>query len=153
MVMLDSITYIHWLIVGLVLLGLELAGATMGYLLCLGLSALVVGLVKWIVPSLSWELQLISFAVFALFTTWLWWRYRKQIYREDNKTNLLNRRMDQLVGKTTRLEEAVDVGSCRIKLGDTYWSAKASTAIAAGSRVKVVDVDGHILTIEPVDAD
>lgn len=62
----------------------------------------------------------------------------------------LNQKDKQLIGQTSRLEEDVHAGSCRIVLGDTTWSAKSAVDIEKGKLVRVVSVDGIILTIEPV---
>ena len=49
------------------------------------------------------------------------------------------------------LFRSVIAGSCRIVLGDTTWSAKSLQDIAKGTLIRVVAVDGIILTIEPMD--
>ncbi|USD64583.1 NfeD family protein [Vibrio sp. SCSIO 43136] len=147
--LLEQMNHWHWIALGLVLLGGELVGAA-GYLLWIGLSAITVGLVKLGLP-ISWELQWISFAVISLFTTWLWWRYQAKKDRQSESEGTLNQREKQLIGQTTRLEQDVEVGRCRIRLGDTTWSAQTDQAIAAGTLVKVTAVDGILVTIEPAE--
>ncbi len=146
--LLSQVNHWHWIAFGLVLLSGELIG-TAGYFLWLGISAILVGLLFTLLP-MSWQLQWITFASFSLVTTWGWWRYqyKKDVQSEANSS--LNQREKQLVGKITRLEEDVQEGNCRIRLGDTTWSARTHKDIAAGTLVKVVDVDGIVVTIEPV---
>ncbi|MEZ9059639.1 NfeD family protein [Vibrio pelagius] len=146
--LLDQVNHWHWLAFGLLLLGLELLG-TAGYFLWIGISAMIVGALLGILP-LSWQMQWLSFASFSLITTWLWWRRQLKSDRKSDKARVLNQRDKQLIGKTTRLEDAIQKGQCRIRLGDTTWSAIAETDIAAGSEVVVTAVDGIVLTIAPV---
>ncbi|PSW20611.1 NfeD family protein [Photobacterium sanctipauli] len=144
--LLEQMNVWHWLALGLVLLLLELLG-TAGYLLWLGLSAMLVGLVLFLVP-ISWEMQWVSFAVFSLFTTWLWWRYQHKKDRVGDDARSLNQRTEQLVGQTCVLNEDFSIGQGRLQLGDTTWSAKSEANIPAGTLVEVVRVEGIVLVIE-----
>ncbi len=146
--LLNHVNYWHWIAFGLLLLSGELLGAA-GYFLWLGISAILIGVIFTFLP-MSWQLQWVSFAVFSLITTWGWWRYQHKKDVTCEAEGSLNQREKQLIGKTTRLEENIQAGSCRIKLGDTTWSARSHSDISAGTVVKVVSVDGIIVTIEPV---
>ncbi|MBD1559151.1 NfeD family protein [Vibrio sp. S9_S30] len=146
---LNQMNHWHWIALGLVLLCGELLG-TAGYLLWIGISAILVGFVKLLIP-ISWELQWVCFAVFSLVTTWLWWRYQhKKDVLDEEETNL-NQRDKQLVGQITRLEEDIQAGKCRIRMGDTTWSAVSDQPLSAGTTVKVTAVDGIVLTIKAVE--
>lgn len=144
--LLDSINYWHWLALGLLLLAAELLGAA-GYLLWLGLSALLVGTLLALVP-LSWQLQWTSFSSFSLITTWLWWRRQLTHDKQSDEQRDLNQKQKQLVGQVIKLDEDFPAGKGRIKVGDTTWTAKSETLLTAGTVVKVIAVDGIILTIE-----
>lgn len=144
--LLDSINYWHWLALGLLLLAAELLGAA-GYLLWLGLSALLVGTLLALVP-LSWQLQWTSFGSFSLITTWLWWRRQLTHDKQSDEQRDLNQKQKQLVGQVIKLDEDFPAGKGRIKVGDTTWTAKSETLLTAGTVVKVIAVDGIILTIE-----
>lgn len=146
--LLDQVNHWHWLAFGLLLLGLELLG-TAGYFLWIGISAMIVGALLGALP-LSWQMQWLSFASFSLITTWLWWRRQLKSDRKSDKARVLNQRDKQLIGKTTRLEDDIQKGKCRIRLGDTTWSAITATDITAGTEVVVTAVDGIVLIIAPV---
>ncbi len=146
---LSQMNHWHWIALGLVLLCGELLG-TAGYLLWIGISAILVGFVKLLLP-ISWEFQWVCFAVFSLATTWLWWRYQfKKDALDEKKTNL-NQRDKQLIGQVTRLEEDIKAGRCRIRMGDTTWSAISEHPLNAGTTIKVTAVDGIVLTIEAIE--
>lgn len=146
--LLEQMNHWHWLAFGLLLLAAELLG-TAGYFLWLGISAILVGLIFSIL-QVSWQLQWVSFGVFSLITTWLWWRRQFKQDKKSDQQRELNQREKQLIGMTTRLEEDVQAGDCRIKLGDTTWSARCDQDISKGTQIRVIDVDGIILFIEPI---
>lgn len=146
--LLDNITFWHWLALGFGLLAVELLG-TAGYFLWLGLSALIVGGLLAILP-MSWQLQWLSFATFSLATTWLWWRQQWKKDKEDDLSRDLNQKYKQLIGKTVTIDQNFSVGLNRIHIADTTWSAQCEKEIPAGTRVKIVAVDGIILVIEPI---
>lgn len=147
--LLDSINHWHWLAFGLALLAIELLG-TAGYFLWLGLSALIVGVLLTLVP-ISWQLQWVAFAAFALITTWLWWRRQFKADKKSDAQRDLNQKHKQLIGQIVRLEEDFPAGKGRIRVGDTTWSAQAELDISSGQQVKITAVNGIILTIKPIE--
>lgn len=144
--LLEQVNFWHWIAFGLVLLLLELLG-TAGYLLWLGLSALLVGAILSVVP-MSWSLQWLTFAVFSLFSTWLWWRYQHRKDSADDQSRTLNQRTEQMIGQTCILEQPLPVSQGRIRLGDTSWLAKTDKPLEAGTLVEVVAVDGIVLIVQ-----
>ncbi len=143
--LLHSINYWHWLALGLVLLASELLG-TAGYLLWLGISAILVGILLTVMP-ISWQLQWVSFASFSLITTWLWWRKQNQSDKESDAVRTLNQKDKQLIGKLITVEHDIVIGTNRIKVGDTTWAAIASEEIKAKTTIEIVDIDGITLKI------
>nr|WP_282437152.1 NfeD family protein [Vibrio amylolyticus] len=145
---LESINHWHWLAFGLALLAIELLG-TAGYFLWLGISALIVGAIFTSLP-MSWQLQWVCFGVLSLITTWLWWRKQLKTDTQDDKNRDLNQKQKQLIGKTLILQEDIVVGTNRLKLGDTTWSAKSESSLEKGQKVIITKIDGIILTINKV---
>ncbi len=144
--LLSQVNYWHWLALGLLLLCGELLG-TAGYMLWLGISAMLVGILMTFIP-MSWQLQWVSFGVFSLVLTWLWWRKQLKQDASSDQQRDLNQKQKQLIGQTARLEEDILRGRCRIKLGDTTWAAQSDQDLPAGTLVKVIDVDGITLFID-----
>ncbi len=145
--LLEQVNHWHWLAFGLALLALELIG-TAGYFLWIGISAMLVGALLGVLP-IGWQMQWLSFASFSLITTWLWWRRQLSSDKQSDSTRDLNQREKQLIGRKTRLLEPVQKGNCRIKLGDSSWSAISTDDIDAGEEVEITAVDGIVLTISP----
>ncbi|MCG9639072.1 NfeD family protein [Vibrio sp. Isolate34] len=145
--LLEQVNHWHWLAFGLALLALELVG-TAGYFLWIGISAMLVGVLLGALP-LGWQMQWLSFASFSLITTWLWWRRQLSNDKQSDAGRELNQREKQLVGQTARIDTDIQKGKCRIRLGDTTWSAVTAQDLKAGTEVIVTAVDGIVLTITP----
>ena len=64
----------HWLVFAVVLLILEVMTGG-GFLLWVGISALVVGFIIWIFPGLSSPWQLLLFAIGSISSSVAWWTY------------------------------------------------------------------------------
>jgi membrane protein implicated in regulation of membrane protease activity len=58
----------------------------------------------------------------------------------------LNRRAAALVGRVFTLEKPIVDGAGTVRIGDTVWRVAGPDA-PAGSRVKIVQVDGANLTV------
>jgi len=134
----------NWLIAGLVLMAIELLAPGV-FMLWLGLAALLVGLLSFVV-AWSWQVQCLAFAVFALAALPLWRRLgRRQL--EDTDQPFLNRRTDALVGREFTLEQPIMDGAGTVRIGDTVWRV-AGPDVPAGSRVRIVAADGAALRVE-----
>jgi membrane protein implicated in regulation of membrane protease activity len=134
----------NWLIFGFILMALELAAPGV-FLFWFGLAALLVGLVSFAVHP-SWQAQLLMFAVFALAAVPLWRRLALSNNRASQSNPFLNRRTAALVGREFTLEKPIIDGAGTVRIDDTIWRVAGPDA-PAGSRVKVVRVDGANLTV------
>ena len=135
----------NWLIVGLVLVGLELLAPGV-FMLWLGLAALLVGLLSFVVPW-SWQAQLIAFSIFAIAAVPLWRRVGNARGGATDQP-FLNRRADALVGRVFTLERPIVDGSVTVRIDDTVWRVAGRDA-PAGSQVRVVAAEGASLRVEP----
>lgn len=135
-----------WFLIAVVLLGLELL-ATGVVFVWLAIAAAVVGIIHLAAPDISWEMQFVLFAVLSLVSVFAGRRLvaRHPVETEDET---LNRRGEQHIGRTFEVADAITGGSGRVKVGDGIWSAEGPDA-EAGSRVKVVAVEGTVLKVEP----
>ena len=134
----------NWLIFGFVLMALEVAAPGV-FLFWFGLAALLVGLLSFVLHP-TWQTQLLMFAVFALIAVPIWRRLAKS-QREGSASNpFLNRRAAALVGRVFTLEKPIVDGVGTVRIDDTIWRVAGPDA-PAGSRVKVVRVDGANLTV------
>ena len=144
----EQLTFWHWFGLALALLIIE-AVAFNGYLLWIGLSALIVGLLM-LMFDVGWQVQLLVFAGCSVIFTGLW--YRHWIKRPVNtEAPLLNQRTSQFIGRVATVTQAIENGQGRVKLDDSIWRVKGPNA-EEGQQVKVVSiVDELTLEVELVD--
>jgi hypothetical protein len=137
----------NWFILGALLLLIEVI-APGTFMLWLGLSAVVVGLISLVVDW-AWQFQLATFALLAIASIILWWRLspRKDEPREQP---FLNRRAEGFVGRVFTLEKPIVDGSGTVKIGDTFWMVRGPDT-PAGARVRVTDADGGTLVVAPAE--
>lgn len=135
-----------WFLIAVVLLGLELV-VTGVVFVWLAVAAVVVGIVRLVFPEIAWEMQFVLFAVLSFVSVYLGKRLvaRHPVETEDET---LNRRGERHIGRTYVVADAISGGSGRVKVGDGVWAAEGPDA-DAGSRVKVIAVEGTILKVEP----
>jgi len=144
----DIIAHPHWfwLTLGGLLLAAEMLG-TSGYLLWIGLAAVMVGIIEWLLP-LSWTAQGALFAFMTLVCVFLWYRWMR--YREANQTpNSLNQRGSQMLGLHLTLESALHNRTGHVRIGDSSWRVEADRDLPAGTPVVVVAIEGITLRIQP----
>ncbi len=133
----------NWLIFGFILMALETLAPGV-FLFWLGLAALLVGLISFAV-HLPWQIQLVMFAVFAAAAVPAWRRLARPKLDESDSP-FLNKRTEALLGREFTLEKPIIDGSGTVRIGDTVWRV-AGPDTPAGTRVKVVQVDGANLTV------
>ena len=144
---LQHLSFWDWLALGTVLLILEVFGAG-GYLLWMGIAAAAVGVIKFLVPPLGLEWQLLLFAVLSILTAVYWWK-RQRTSPALSDQPFLNRRGHELIGRTFLVQQAIVDGRGKIKAGDSVWMAEGPDA-EVGTAVRVVAQNGVVLTVEIV---
>jgi membrane protein implicated in regulation of membrane protease activity len=127
----------NWIALGFVLLALEIVAPGV-FLLWIGLAALIVGalsLMLWDAAFWVWQAQVVVFLLLALVCAFAG---KKMMSGRGDQTDqpLLNRRGDQLVGRTATLTEPIVDGRGRVKIGDTMWRVSGPD-LPAGAKVRV----------------
>lgn len=133
----------NWLILGLVLIGVEVLAPGV-FMLWLGLAALLVGLLSFVIDT-HWQMQVLLFAIFAAAAVPIW-RSLARRGKSETSNPFLNRRNDALVGRVFTLEKPIQDGSGTVRIDDTIWRVNGPDA-PAGSRIRVVKADGATLTV------
>jgi membrane protein implicated in regulation of membrane protease activity len=137
----------HWMILGAVILGAELfAIDAQFYLVFIGLSAALVGLAEMFGINMPEWGQWIAFAVLSLVS---FFTFRKSLY-EKIRGGAAGFRAT-ISGDTVNIEQDLAAGSeARSEYRGTKWTVRntGSEQIAAGTRAKVVKVDGLTLHVE-----
>jgi membrane protein implicated in regulation of membrane protease activity len=134
----------NWLVFGMLLMALELLAPGV-FLFWLGLAALLVGLLSFVIAP-SWQLQFLMFAVFAAAAVPVWRRVARSNSGVSNSNPFLNKRAEAMIGRVFTLEKPIIDGAGTVRIDDTIWRV-AGPDTPAGSRVKIVHADGASLTV------
>ena len=135
-----------WLIGGVLLLIAEVIAPGF-FLIFIGAAGIATGLLTLLL-GLPIALQLALFAVLTFLAVRIGGR-RAYASRYDYTSDpFLNDRAARLIGKVVVVVQAVDDHGGRVRVGDSEWSARGAPA-AVGNRVRIVDVEGNCLRVEP----
>lgn len=138
--------FYNWLIVAGIFLIIEVSTFTLLFL-WLAVAALVVAIVNFFVPSLSIAMQLLIFSVCSVAAVLIWHTLFKGIQDKSGDATM-NNRAERYVGRTATLSEAIENGSGKIQIDDSYWRVHCDTDMPIGTKVKVTSADGVILNVE-----
>lgn len=141
--MLSKLGSWNWLIIGVVLMGIETFAPGV-FMLWLGLAALIVGLISFGV-AWTWQTQIIMFAVLSISMVPLWRHFSSRNEKPTDQP-YLNKRAESLIGRVFTLDKPIVDGGGTMKIDDTVWRVSGPDA-PAGSRVKVVQADGSSLEV------
>ena len=141
-----TILWWHWLILGLLLALAEMATSGGFYLIFFGIGAMLVGLLAAFDLAGPVWMQTLLFSVLSVASLLLFrTRLLRAVQREPQSPPI-----DTLVGEVGSVVDALAPGVVgRVELRGTVWSAKTSTELAAGSRCRVIRVEGLLLHVEP----
>lgn len=137
--------YWAWWTLGVIFVILEIFAPTF-VLLWLGISAIIVGFVVLIFPSITWEYQWGLFAIFAVISI-IAARFflARNPGVEDNFK--LNQRGAQYIGRSFTLTEAIVNNRGKIHVDDTQWAVSGAD-LKKGQNVTVTGTDGSLLIVE-----
>jgi membrane protein implicated in regulation of membrane protease activity len=131
-----------WLVLGLILLGLEIV-VPGSFFVWFGLAAMIVGVAALLIVW-PWQAQIVVFAFLALGLVILGRRFFSAKSQSDRP--FLNARAEGYVGTTHVLAEPIVHGQGRVRIDDTNWRL-VGPDLPAGARVKVVSTDGAVLKV------
>ena len=136
----------NWFVLGFVLLALEILVPGV-FLLWIGIAALATGalsLLLWDGSFWIWQVQVLTFLVLSLISAFA----GKRVMGNGGESDLplLNRRADQLVGRTATLAEPIVNGWGRVRIDDTIWKVSGPD-MPAGTTVRVSAVKNGDLSV------
>ena len=137
----ENLNFMHWLVLGLSLIILELFLWTV-FLLWIGASAITVSIFFYLMPDTSWPIQLLIFVILSLTTTNLAKRY----YPVKTVDDELHEKAKTFIGKECKVSSIED-GIIKVQIGKSLWFARG-TGLSVGQVVKIVGVDDSTFIVE-----
>jgi membrane protein implicated in regulation of membrane protease activity len=133
-----------WFVAAAIFFLLELMAPGV-FMLWLGFAAILIGIIS-LATVMSWQAQLIVFAVLSIACIPAWRYFARKVERPVDRP-FLNRRADSYVGRVFTLDKPIVDGVGTIRIEDTVWRV-SGPSMPAGSRVKVARADGAELEVE-----
>ena len=139
-----------WLIIGLVLIGLE-AFISGVFLLWIGLGAMLIGCVLMLFPEMGTTMQLVLFAAAMMLAVGVGFVVQRQGSRPHGLQSL-NRELKGMLGLQPVAINDFQGGRGRIRVGDTSYSAICDKALTKGQAVVIVAIKDGRLQVSPAQA-
>ncbi len=137
--------YLHWIVIGVVILIFELIGAG-GFLFWTGLAAIITSIVVCLIPTLGWPIQILIFAVLTVIVTFCWWKYLKtHPFEKKSDAPNLNQRNKRYIGRVFTLDEAIVNGRGNVRVDDSRWRVECDKDYPAGTKIEITGADGVVL--------
>lgn len=145
-----DLLYWHWLVLGLVLVGLEIFISSFT-VIWFGLGAILVGLLIWFVPTLAVSLQLLLWTLTSIGFAIGWFTFLKPKMVDHTKAGMSREAVLGEVGQV--IQVPVDGGRGRVRfskpvLGEDEWDFICEDQLGSGDRVMIRDVSGNTLIVE-----
>lgn len=141
----------HWFVIGFVLIAFEIILPSFAAL-WFGLSAIIVGIIVWLIPSLGTPTQFIIWAVLSILCTFLWFKFIKPLSIDKTQAGLSREATIGQVGMVIQVNLAHDHIRVRFPipvLGSDEWNCRSLHPLQVGDRVSVVDILGNDLMVQP----
>jgi membrane protein implicated in regulation of membrane protease activity len=135
-----------WLILAVILVLLETIIPGIHFV-WFGMAATLVGIIA-LATGIDWQWQLLIFGVLSFATALIVRKYATPHSAPSDQPGL-NERGSYYVGRVVVVQEAIENGRGKVKIGDSIWIAQGPDA-PAQARVKVVKFEGTIVLVEPV---
>ena len=145
----DTVTWWHWVILGLFFIIAEMATGTF-ITLGFGLAAILVGLIDLLIQT-NILIQLLLWILFSVAIITLLFKYFKR-QPTVSKTGQSDFGLDT-PGTVTAAIAPHHRGKVRFDtpvLGNTLWHATSDTSIQTGERVSIVEVQGQLIKVAPL---
>jgi membrane protein implicated in regulation of membrane protease activity len=134
----------NWFILAVVLLVLETVIPGVHFL-WFGIAAIVIGLLAF-ATEIAWQWQVLAFALLSVLAVFGVRKYARPDVAISDQPDL-NIRGQQYVGRSVIVEQAIQNGRGKVRVGDTLWAAEGPDA-SAGSRVVVTGTRGTVLVVD-----
>jgi membrane protein implicated in regulation of membrane protease activity len=134
----------NWLILAVLLMTLEMMLPGVHFL-WFGIAAAIVGAVA-LATGVAWPWQVLAFGIVSVLTVF---GVRHFVRPDASSSPLpeLNERARQYIGRALVVEQAIQNGRGKVRVGDSLWQAEGPDT-AAGMRVRVTAAKGTVLVVE-----
>ncbi len=141
-ILLENLNYMHWLILGLALVIIELFVWSV-FLLWIGASAITVSVIYYLSPEVSFTLQALTFVLLSISTIYI----AKKYFPVKTVDDQLHDKAKKYIGTDCKVA-SIDNGIAKVQIGLSLWFAKG-TDLVVGQKVRIVSVESSTFIVEP----
>ena len=144
------ILYWHWLAFGMILIILEMVIASFT-IFWFGLGACLVGGLLLLAPNLDISVQILLWAIFSAFFTFLWFRVLRPRMTDQSKSGMAREAVLGLSGMVVKIPQEGHRGVVRFStpvLGSDEWQFICEQNVVVGDRVYIIETSGNTLVVE-----
>ena len=134
----------NWFILAVALLILETVIPGVHFL-WFGIAAVAIGFLA-LVTGLTWQWQVLAFGLISVLTVFWVRKYARPDVTISDQPDL-NVRGQQYVGRSLVVEEPIQNGRGKVRVGDSTWVVEGPDA-PVGARVTVTGAKGTVLVVE-----
>ena len=137
-------SYWTWLILGLILAGLELIAPGI-FIIWIAISAIFTGLLDFFF-GFSWQTAFVVFSILSVISVFTG-RYIDNLKRKAGDPS---EGTERFIGQIFSLTESIQDGYGRIRIGDSSWRVKSTETIVKGTQVRIIGLspDKTVLLVE-----
>jgi len=144
----ENVLWWHWIVIGLILLAVEMGMGTFLFL-GLGLAAAIVGVMDYFLAT-SFLTELLTWTALSILALAAWVKWFKEPAMSTTGQSDHGLDVEGTVSVAIEPHRRGKVIFDSPVLGNTVWHASSDTAIAKGSRVRIVEVNGQLIDVTPV---
>ncbi|MCW8821035.1 MAG: NfeD family protein [Sulfurovum sp.] len=143
----ETVLWWHWIVFGIALLILDMSMGTF-FILGLGVAAIIVGVIDTFIDT-SFTVELSIWMILSILTIAAWFKwFREKPVTDSGQSNY---RLDTL---GTVIEDIQPHSRGKVTfdtpvLGNTSWHATSKIDIDKNTRVKIVQISGQLIEVEP----
>jgi membrane protein implicated in regulation of membrane protease activity len=144
----ESVLWWHWIVFGIILLILEMSTGTF-FMLGLGIAAIIVGIIDTSLDT-SFTIELSIWMVLSILAIATWFKWFREPPLTDSGQS--NYRLDTLgiVMEDIQPHSRGKVTFDTPVLGNTSWHAISKVDIDKDTRVQIVQINGQLIEVEPI---
>lgn len=140
----------HWFVLGIALMLIELVVPTFAAI-WFGIAAIMVSILSWIFPWMGLATQLVTWSIFSILCTVLWFKFIKPLSIDKTKAGLPREATIGQIGmviQTGLNHDQIKVRFSLPVLGADEWTCRTTSTVQVGDRVIVTDILGNELVVQ-----
>lgn len=144
-----ELLYWHWIVLGIALVVLEIFLASFA-VLWFGLGAIIVGILLWIFPAMSFTAQLFIWAIASVVMTLAWFKYFKPRSIDKTRAGITREALIGECGQVIKAPIAEGRGMARFStpvLGSDEWEIICDEDLTVGDRIAIREFSGNTLIV------